>query len=89
MNIGQPGIIKELKEDAVQIINNNFQRIFSWINDSGQWIAPTLLNSWVNYAATYDTTGYMKDGFGFVHLKGLVKSGVAGTIFTLPVGYRP
>jgi hypothetical protein len=30
----------------------------------------------------------MKDGMGFVHLRGMVKSG-SSTIFTLPVGYRP
>mgnify|MGYP000406658769 CR=1 FL=1 len=54
------------------------------------WTAPTLLNSWVNYGAAYNTAGYMKDAQGFVHLRGLVKTGVAGTvIFILPAGYRP
>lgn len=56
------------------------------------WIAPTLLNGWVNYGAGLATTGYMKDSMGFVHIKGFIKSGVAtsGTsIFVLPVGYRP
>jgi hypothetical protein len=54
------------------------------------WIAPTLLNSWVNYGGGYETVGYMKDSLGFVHLKGLVKTGTIGLkFFTLPVGYRP
>lgn len=53
-------------------------------------IAPTLLNSWVNYGGTYATAGYWKDAEGIVHLHGLVKSGTIGAaIFTLPAGYRP
>ena len=54
------------------------------------WQTPALQNGWVNYGSPFDTAGYMKDSLGFVHLKGLVKSGTLGqTIFTLPVGYRP
>ena len=54
------------------------------------WIAPTLLNSWVNYGGGYANAGYWKDSHGVVHLRGLVKSGgTASTIFTLPAGYRP
>lgn len=56
------------------------------------WIAPTFQNGWVNYdIATYEPAGYMKDSLGFVHLKGLVKSGTVGAVpvFTLPAGYRP
>jgi hypothetical protein len=56
------------------------------------WIAPTLLNSWVNYdgGSTYNIAGYMKDSLGFVHLRGMVKSGTdESIIFTLPAGYRP
>lgn len=52
------------------------------------WIAPTLLNGWVNAGGF--GTAYFKDEFGFVHLKGLVSSGSLGvTVFTLPEGYRP
>jgi hypothetical protein len=54
------------------------------------WVAPTLLNSWVNYGAPASTAGYMKDSLGFVHLKGLIKTGTPGTVaWTLPAGYRP
>ena len=54
------------------------------------WIAPTLLNGWVNFDITAASCQYMKDSMGFVHLKGLVKNGVIGAVlFTLPVGYRP
>jgi tetrahydromethanopterin S-methyltransferase subunit B len=59
--------------------------------DSGEsWIAPTLLNSWVNYGGVYAVAGYYKDPIGLVHIKGLVKDGTTGTaIFSLPAGYRP
>lgn len=53
------------------------------------WTAPSLSNSWVNFGGAYGTAGYMLDGLGWVHLRGVVKSGSAGTIFTLPAGYRP
>ena len=56
------------------------------------WIAPTLLNGWVNYGGGEEIAGYFKDEFGFVHLKGLIKSGTttSGTVlFTLPITYRP
>lgn len=60
------------------------------IADSG-WIAPTLLNSWVNFGGGYSTVGYRKVG-SLVTIRGLVKGGVTtdGTeIFTLPAGFRP
>ena len=63
------------------------------IYDSEDWIAPTLLNSWVNYdTGFHEQAGYYKDQFGRVHLKGLVKDGVIDSsipVFQLPVGYRP
>lgn len=54
------------------------------------WIAPTFQNSWVNFGSVWATAGYRKDAFGYVWLKGLIKSGtMPGTCFTLPAGYRP
>jgi hypothetical protein len=55
------------------------------------WIAPTLLNSWVNYGGSYSIAGYYKDTLGTVHMRGLVKDGTApgAVICTLPAGYRP
>lgn len=52
------------------------------------WQAPTLQGTWANFGGAYETAGYMKDKFGFVRLKGLLKTG-SGVMFTLPVGYRP
>jgi hypothetical protein len=55
-----------------------------------QFIAPTLLNSWVNFGSGFNDAGYFKDANGVVHLRGLIKSGVIGTAaFNLPIGYRP
>ena len=61
------------------------------------WVWPTMENSWVEYQtrstatqSSYEAPGYYKDELGFVHLRGLAKSGTIGaTMFTLPAGYRP
>lgn len=54
------------------------------------FIAPTLINSWVNYGAGFNNAGYYKDAFGIVHLRGFIKDGTAGAVmFILPSGYRP
>ena len=54
------------------------------------WIIPTLLNGWTQVSG-YAPVSYMKDDFGFVHLRGLL-SGIGAvngsTAFTLPLGYR-
>ncbi len=55
-----------------------------------QWIAPTLLNGWVNFGAPASTIGYFKDEMGFVHVKGKIKSGTIGAnALIFLVGYRP
>lgn len=53
------------------------------------WNTPTLQNGWVWYGAPFASPAYKKDPQGFVHIKGLVRSGTGSTIFTLPPGYRP
>lgn len=48
--------------------------------------------SWNNLNAAGDTTGgFVKDGFGFVHLKGMlvVSASSQNNVFVLPTGYRP
>lgn len=60
----------------------------AWTNVS------SFSNGWINYGSPFIVARYMKDRQGMVVLSGLVKSGAvqdgpAGTIFTLPVGYRP
>lgn len=52
---------------------------------------PAFENSWVQYnSGGYADVAYYLDPNGFVHLRGLCKSGTMGTaIFTLPAGYQP
>lgn len=56
----------------------------------GSQDAPPFQNSWVAWGAGEAVPGYWKDPFGFVHLKGVIKSGTINTTaFTLPPGFRP
>lgn len=58
----------------------------------GAWIAPTLLNSWVDSGAPEEVAGYRKTLWGEVQLRGSIKNGTTTngtTILTLPAGYRP
>ncbi len=58
--------------------------------DEEDWIAPTLLNNWVNFGPGWATAGYRKSANGDVHVRLMVKDGTLGTsVFTLPAGYRP
>jgi hypothetical protein len=59
---------------------------------SFNWIAVvSFSNSWVNNGGAYPGAAYGRED-GLVLLRGLVRSGTvsgSGTIFVLPVGYRP
>lgn len=72
--------------ETIKIKNSNVSKEKFGITNT--FIAPTLINSWVNYGSGFNIAGYIKDIFGFVHLRGLVRNG-SGAIFTLPAGYRP
>jgi hypothetical protein len=57
-----------------------------------QWLSPTLLNGNTNFDSTFSPVGYLKDEFGFVHLRGVVRTAVitpGSAIYYLPQGYRP
>ncbi|EKD66621.1 MAG: hypothetical protein ACD_49C00027G0003 [uncultured bacterium (gcode 4)] len=58
---------------------------------SEAWIAPTLLNWWLNFSPTsWDVAKYYKDWNNRVYIKWLVRAWTMWTcIFTLPVWYRP
>lgn len=76
----------KIKTDYVGVPDN------SWIEVGSGGSAPAFQNSWINYDNTWESCAFRKDTSGYVHLKGLVKSGTIGTataIFILPVGYRP
>ena len=54
------------------------------------WIDAPLIAPVVNYGNLYQTCQYMKDEFGIVHIRGVIKGGINNaTVFVLPVGYRP
>jgi len=59
--------------------------------DSGSspWIAPTLSSSWVNFGGSESTAGYYRSSSGLVIVRGSLKNGTNGVIFTLPAWYRP
>lgn len=59
------------------------------IETQQSWQTLGLVNSWVVFSTEYNDPQYMKDSLGFVHVRGLVKSGTTGLIATLPAGYRP
>lgn len=60
------------------------------IAPSGSWTAVAFQNSWTNFGSPYESAGYYKDSYGHIHVKGIIKSGTAGTVaFTLPAGYIP
>lgn len=76
--------------------DSNFKPVYpfsSLLGAQQAWQNATLQNGWVVFGAPYPTNvGYMKDSLGFVHTRGLIKSGTATqntVIFTLPIGYRP
>lgn len=65
--------------------------VLGTINENNpNWIAPTLLNNWVNYGLDgWEEAGYKKVG-GITYMKGLIKNGtIRADILVLPVGYRP
>lgn len=53
-----------------------------------EWITPTLLNGWEEFSVTQKPQ-FIKDDFGFVRLRGMVKNGSSSILFSLPIGYRP
>ncbi|GIP35519.1 hypothetical protein [Paenibacillus sp. J2TS4] len=63
------------------------------MKEQPQWIAPTLLNRWVNHYNTADNNaGYRINSIGKVEIVGLISGGLTSTgtrIFKLPEGFRP
>jgi hypothetical protein len=91
LSVGEPAYITDTKRLYVGDGTTN-QGIVSSAPTTATWIAPTLLNGWVNFGESQAIVGYYKDDLGMVHLKGFIKSGTAASgtvIFHLPGGYRP
>lgn len=66
-------------------------QIANLLKGDSSWTNVTFTNSWTDYdTVNWGPCSYRKDGAGWVHLRGLVKSGTNNAaIFTLPTGYRP
>jgi len=78
--------------DSVEQIKAKLNNNFSEIDRRTPWIDVTFENSWVNFGSTWSNVSYHKDLLGYVHLRGLAKSGTVAyqtAVFTLPTGYRP
>ena len=64
----------------------------AWVAAGGAaspWIAPTLLNGWINYGSGLAPAGYRKIR-DIVYLRGMIKSGTVGaSAFALPAAYQP
>jgi hypothetical protein len=70
-------------KDKLTVADASFRKI----GGTGQ---PAFQNSWVNFNGGYQEAGFWRDPFGWVHLRGLIKSGSVNTpAFTLPPGFRP
>lgn len=91
-----PSFLPVLKAEEVQvdkklIIRDLLQLTkepnFRKVGDTGQ---PAFANSWVNFGTTDAPAAFWRDPMGWVHLRGLIKSGTIGNVaFTLPPGFRP
>jgi hypothetical protein len=63
-----------------------------WILDDWNDVASGVgfVNSWVNFGGVHQVAEFMIDPWGWVHLRGLIKTGtINSVIYTLPVGFRP
>lgn len=89
-----PGVLADILRNTFEWIRDMYGHLAATITMNvtiEDWIAPTLLNSWVDFGSSYSAAGYCKGEDGVVRLKGNVKSGsgIPTTVFALPAGYRP
>jgi len=84
------GAIDSDKIAARSVTASKIEEQEAW-NEIGTAGKPAFQSGWTNYGNGWDSAAYMKDSFGFVHIKGMVKGGpsLESIIFTLPIGYRP
>lgn len=90
----KPGSEAQFRGDMMRLLDQLRDYVNTGLPQKTQeaWIAPTLLNGWVNFGGGFATAGYYKDDMNIVHVRGMVKGGTAtngAVIFNLPVGYRP
>lgn len=72
------------------VLFNELKDALNGVSTQEAWVEPTLLNGWVIQSPDNSHPAYMKDGLGFVHIKGYVANGTQdAVVFVLPIGYRP
>lgn len=81
---------RALQRALTDILRPLLRKVNALGTSGGGYVAPTLLNGWANFGYGCNPAGYMLDGLGFVHLRGLIKlGGMQSAAFTLPAGFRP
>lgn len=81
---------RALQRALTDILRPLLRKVNALGTSGGGYVAPTLLNGWANFGYGYNPAGYMLDGLGFVHLRGLIKlGGMNSPAFQLPPGCRP
>jgi len=69
------------------ITSPTFDETWHIIGAAGE---PSFQNAWGNFGSGYPNAAFRIDGYGFVHLSGMISGGtLPNAAFTLPVGYRP
>lgn len=91
-----PDFLPNLKVEDIQVDKNLIikdrvrvatEPAFREIGKPG---SPAFTNLWVNFGAGWQVAAFNRDPFGWVSLRGLIKTGTVGSAaFTLPPGYRP
>lgn len=81
---------RSLQRALTDILRPLLRKVNALDTSGGGYVAPTLLNGWANSGNGYNPAGYMLDGLGFVHLRGIIKlGGMHSPAFQLPPGCRP
>lgn len=81
---------RALQRALTDILRPLLRKVNAVDTSDGGYVAPTLLNGWKEWGDGYNPAGYMLDGLGFVHLRGLIKLGTMHSpAFQLPPGFRP
>lgn len=91
-----PGFLPNLKAEKVTVTQKlviademevTREPSFRKVGTTG---APAFQNSWTNLGGGWQVAGLWRDPLGWVHLRGVIASGVVGSnAFTLPPGFRP
>ena len=89
---GVKPLIEKFREDTREIVavqKGELQANLLMEVQEKEWTEPELMSGWVRHSSRTNQVGFLKDINGFVHLKGVIKSGKQDVIFILPQEFRP